>query len=186
MPTRFQHYRRHVCRGDWTIIARRALLLLITLSSWTLGIVLSDHTTEDDALVFVDARRLGLEGIVSKRLSGNGQDPDSPAMASEGRRYPSWIGAQRGGYCRHRSKTGKGAMRPPQVNYGWNPIETAPFDEEIALQVTDGRGGPYTLRWPCRLTASGWINSRKGTPLEVTPLRWKPYLDRPPRPPRPE
>jgi hypothetical protein len=77
-------------------------------------------------------------------------------------------------------------MRPPQVNYGWNPIETAPFDEEIALQVTDGRGGPYMLHWPCRRTASGWINSRKGTPLEVTPVRWKPYLDRPPRPPRPE
>jgi hypothetical protein len=77
-------------------------------------------------------------------------------------------------------------MRPPQVNYGWNPMETAPFDEDIALQVTDGRSGPYTLHWPCRLTSSGWINSRKGTPLEVTPVRWKPYLDRPPRPPRPE
>jgi hypothetical protein len=34
-------------------------------------------------------------------------------------------------------------MRPPQVNYGWNPIESAPFDEDIALEVTDGRGGPY-------------------------------------------
>jgi hypothetical protein len=77
-------------------------------------------------------------------------------------------------------------MRPPEVNYGWNPIETAPFDEDIALRVTDGRGGPYTLHWPCRLTASGWVNSRKGTPLAVTPVRWKPYLDRPPRPPRPE
>jgi hypothetical protein len=46
-------------------------------------------------------------------------------------------------------------MRPPEVNYG---IESAPFDEDIALQVTDGRGGPYTLHWPCRLTASGWID----------------------------
>jgi hypothetical protein len=32
-------------------------------------------------------------------------------------------------------------MRPPLVNYGWNPIETAPLDEDIALQVTDGRTG---------------------------------------------
>jgi hypothetical protein len=55
-------------------------------------------------------------------------------------------------------------MRSPLVNYGWNPIESAPLDEDIALQVTDGRGGPYTLRWPCRRTASAWINSRKGTP----------------------
>jgi hypothetical protein len=77
-------------------------------------------------------------------------------------------------------------MRPPQVNYGWNPIESAPFDEDVTLQVTDGRGGPYTLRWPCRRTASGWINSRKGTPLEVTPVRWRPYDDPPSRPPRPE
>jgi hypothetical protein len=60
-------------------------------------------------------------------------------------------------------------------------IETAPLDEDIALRVTDGRGGPYTLRWPCRRTASGWINSRKGTPLEVTPVSWRPYDDRPSR-----
>jgi hypothetical protein len=58
-------------------------------------------------------------------------------------------------------------MRPPPVNYGWNPIERAPFDEDIPLGVTDGRGGPYTLQWPWRRTASRWINSRKGTPLEV-------------------
>jgi hypothetical protein len=73
-------------------------------------------------------------------------------------------------------------MRPPQVNYGWKPIESAPFDEDISLRVTDGHGGPYTLRWPCRRTGSGWINSRKGTPLEVTPVSWRPYDDRPPRP----
>jgi hypothetical protein len=77
-------------------------------------------------------------------------------------------------------------MRPPQVNYGWKPIESAPLDKDVTLQVTDGRGGPYTLRWPRRRTASGWINSRKGTPLEVTPVRWKPYLDRPAPLPRPE
>jgi hypothetical protein len=58
---------------------------------------------------------------------------------------------------------------PPRDD-GWNPIESAPLDEDIALQVTDGRGAPYTLQWPCRRTAAGWINSRKGTPLEVTPV----------------
>jgi hypothetical protein len=73
-------------------------------------------------------------------------------------------------------------MRPPQVNYGWNPIETAPLDEDIALQVTDGRGGPYTLQWPCQRTAAGWINARKGTPLEVTPVRWRSYPVPPSRP----
>ena len=70
-------------------------------------------------------------------------------------------------------------MRQPHINYGWNPIESAPFDEDISLEVTDGRSGPYTLRWPCRRTATGWINSTKGTPLTVTPVRWRPY-HRPP------
>jgi ATP-dependent DNA ligase len=56
-----------------------------------LGIVLSEHTEEDGALVFMHACKLGLEGIVSKRLSapyrsGPSRDwikvknPESPAM----------------------------------------------------------------------------------------------------------
>jgi bifunctional non-homologous end joining protein LigD len=54
-----------------------------------LGIVLTDHTDEDGALVFQQACRMGLEGIVSKRLrarSGRStewlkiKNPNSPAM----------------------------------------------------------------------------------------------------------
>jgi bifunctional non-homologous end joining protein LigD len=56
-----------------------------------IGIVLSDHATEDGALLFVHACRLGPGGIVSKRLSapyrsGPSRDwvkiknPNSPAM----------------------------------------------------------------------------------------------------------
>jgi bifunctional non-homologous end joining protein LigD len=56
-----------------------------------LGIVLSDHTDDDGATIFRHACKLGLEGIVSKRLSapyrsGPSRDwlkvknPDSPAM----------------------------------------------------------------------------------------------------------
>jgi bifunctional non-homologous end joining protein LigD len=56
-----------------------------------IGIVLSEHTDEDGALIFRQACKLGLEGIVSKRLSapyrsGPSRDwikvknPDSPAM----------------------------------------------------------------------------------------------------------
>jgi bifunctional non-homologous end joining protein LigD len=55
------------------------------------GIVLSEHTTDDGAAVFRHACRMGLEGIVSKRLcapyrSGRSRDwlkvknPGSPAM----------------------------------------------------------------------------------------------------------
>jgi bifunctional non-homologous end joining protein LigD len=56
-----------------------------------LGIVLSEHTDEDGATIFRQACKMGLEGIVSKRLSapyrsGLSRDwlkvknPDSPAM----------------------------------------------------------------------------------------------------------
>jgi ATP-dependent DNA ligase len=56
-----------------------------------IGIVLSQHTDEDGAAIFQQARKVGLEGIVSKRLSapyrsGPSKDwikvknPDSPAM----------------------------------------------------------------------------------------------------------
>jgi bifunctional non-homologous end joining protein LigD len=34
-----------------------------------LGIVLSEHTDEDGAVIFQQACKMGLEGIVSKRLS---------------------------------------------------------------------------------------------------------------------
>jgi hypothetical protein len=72
-------------------------------------------------------------------------------------------------------------MRPPRINHDWNPIESAPFDEDIALEVTDGRDKPYVLQWSCRRTATGWINSTKGTPLAVTPVRWRPYHAQPQR-----
>jgi bifunctional non-homologous end joining protein LigD len=59
--------------------------------SWTVGIVLSAHTSDDGATVYRQACVMGLEGIVSKRLtapyrSGPSRDwikvknPNSPAM----------------------------------------------------------------------------------------------------------
>jgi bifunctional non-homologous end joining protein LigD len=64
-----------------------------------LGIVLSQHTDEDGAAIFQQACRMGLEGIVSKRLSapyrsGRSRDwikvknPNSPAMVRH--REESW------------------------------------------------------------------------------------------------
>jgi hypothetical protein len=35
---------------------------------------------------------------------------------------------------------GTAAMRVLENNYGWNPIETAPLDKDVTLEVTDGRG----------------------------------------------
>jgi hypothetical protein len=61
----------------------------------------------------------------------------------------------------------------------WRLIDTAPLDQDVMLSVTDGRGEPYPIPYPCKRTAAGWISSGKGTPLAVTPLQWKPYVGRP-------
>jgi bifunctional non-homologous end joining protein LigD len=72
-------------------LADRKKRLTGLLRGRRLGIVLSDHTDEDGVTIFRQACRMGLEGIVSKRLtapyrSGPSRDwlkiknPDSPAM----------------------------------------------------------------------------------------------------------
>jgi bifunctional non-homologous end joining protein LigD len=79
-------------------LGERKKLLAKLVGKRRVGIVLSDHTGEDGATVFRQACLMGLEGIVSKRLSapyrsGPSRDwikvknPDSPAMrrAKDGR-----------------------------------------------------------------------------------------------------
>ena len=63
---------------------------------------------------------------------------------------------------------------------GWQPLDSAPLDVDVTLLVTDGASEPYSLKLPSKLTAAGWVSSAKGTPLAVTPMKWKPYT--PPRP----
>jgi bifunctional non-homologous end joining protein LigD len=72
-------------------LGNRKKRLARLLGKRRLGIVLSEHTADDGATIFLQACRMGLEGIVSKRLSapyrsGPSKDwikvknPDSPAM----------------------------------------------------------------------------------------------------------
>jgi hypothetical protein len=61
-------------------------------------------------------------------------------------------------------------------DYSWKSLESAPLDEDVTLQVTDGRGEPYILVNASRLTAAGWVSSGKGTTLTVTPVKWRPYF----------
>jgi bifunctional non-homologous end joining protein LigD len=72
-------------------LADRKKRLARLLGGRRLGIVLSEHTDEDGATIFQQGCKMGLEGIVSKRLSapyrsGPSRDwlkvknPDSPAM----------------------------------------------------------------------------------------------------------
>jgi bifunctional non-homologous end joining protein LigD len=53
---------------DMPLLDRKKRLARL-LSGRRLGIVLSDHTDKDDATIFRQACVMGLEGIVSKRLS---------------------------------------------------------------------------------------------------------------------
>src|ERR1700686_2076905 len=79
-------------------LSRRKDRLARLLARVQVGIAINEHTDEDGAVVFLHACKMGLEGIVSKRLtapyrSGPSRDwikvknPDSPAMmrAREGR-----------------------------------------------------------------------------------------------------
>jgi bifunctional non-homologous end joining protein LigD len=72
------------------LLHRKAKLAKLLVRSRS-GIVFNDHTDDDGAAVFQHACKMGLEGIVSKRLgapyrSGSSRDwikvknPDSPAM----------------------------------------------------------------------------------------------------------
>jgi bifunctional non-homologous end joining protein LigD len=72
-------------------LSERRTKLARLLARASTGIVFNEHTDEDGAVVFRHACKLGLEGIVSKRLtapyrSGPSRDwikvknPDSPAM----------------------------------------------------------------------------------------------------------
>jgi len=70
-------------------------------------------------------------------------------------------------------------MRLIQDTHGWRALDSAPVDVDVTLLVIDGASEPYQLNVPFRLTAAGWVSSAKGTPLAVTPVKWKPYI--PPR-----
>jgi hypothetical protein len=58
----------------------------------------------------------------------------------------------------------------------WRLIDTAPMDQDVTLLVTDGRGEPYCIPYPCKLTASGWLNWKGnaacGNALAAEALRW--------------
>jgi hypothetical protein len=61
---------------------------------------------------------------------------------------------------------------------GWQPVNTAPLDKAVELLTADGRGEPYSIPYPCKRTASGWVSSGKGTPVPLTPLGWRPFSHR--------
>jgi hypothetical protein len=68
-----------------------------------------------------------------------------------------------------------GCRRCKTIGNMWKPAETAPFDEDVTVLVSDGCRSPYILVKPCQRTKAGWVVSGKKTPLAVVPLKWMPF-----------
>jgi hypothetical protein len=93
------------CTGRGSAANERKAKLARLLARVVAGIAFNEHTDEDGAVVFLHACKMGLEGIVSKRLtapyrSGPSRDwikiknPDSPAMRERAPGFgnPNWRG----------------------------------------------------------------------------------------------
>jgi hypothetical protein len=63
-------------------------------------------------------------------------------------------------------------MRNFNIAY-WKPIETAPLDEDVTVLVIGGTGDTYALPFAAKRTLNGWLSSRNGTHLLVTPVKWR-------------
>ena len=62
------------------------------------------------------------------------------------------------------------------VGKEWQPISTAPVEEELEVRLADPFGR-YVLLFPCKLVPGrGWINSWVETPLRAEPIDWR-YWD---------
>ena len=50
---------------------------------------------------------------------------------------------------------------------------SAPVESLLLPCQRAGGASHTTLSYPCKLAATEWISSGKGTPLTVTPLKWR-------------
>ena len=56
----------------------------------------------------------------------------------------------------------------------WQPIWTAPFDQDLELAVIDD-DGPHPLVFPCRRILEGWMNVETEEHVYVQPTHWRPW-----------
>jgi hypothetical protein len=60
----------------------------------------------------------------------------------------------------------------------WQPIASAPFDQDLELAVFD-RDGPHALVFPCRRILTGWVKSATREWVDVSPTHWRAWPDGP-------
>jgi hypothetical protein len=60
----------------------------------------------------------------------------------------------------------------------WQPIATAPFEEDLELAVLDS-DGEHALVFPCRRVPGGWINPANKQWVIVQPTHWRGWRQKP-------
>jgi hypothetical protein len=54
----------------------------------------------------------------------------------------------------------------------WQPIATAPANDELELSIYD-RGEYHALAFPCRRHGFGWRDVRAGRSVVLEPTHWR-------------
>jgi hypothetical protein len=65
-----------------------------------------------------------------------------------------------------------GVRKREDFPMGWQLIEKAPFGQDLQLSVIED-GQIHALAFPCRRSASGWLNGLTQRPVAVRPTHWR-------------
>ena len=65
-------------------------------------------------------------------------------------------------------------LRLGKIAMNWQPIDTAPFGEDLQLSVIED-GEVHPLVFPCRRIDRGWLHGRTDKPVPIRPSHWRPW-----------
>jgi hypothetical protein len=66
----------------------------------------------------------------------------------------------------------------PKNSIMWQPITTAPFEEDLELAVLDS-DGEHALVFPCRRVPGGWVKCGTRQWVSVQPTHWREWREGP-------
>jgi len=58
----------------------------------------------------------------------------------------------------------------------WLPVSIAPFDADLEVCVMDARE-VHALVFPCRRTATGWVDGTTQKRLDIEPTHWRKWIE---------